>query len=100
MGRLCSDLRQAVTTDSSVPGRTVNKLILQRQGVHNVGPRSYKLSRCGIAAERFGGASDAICCLNPFARIVEQALCRACGTTSLEFCGSFQSIVGLQFADA
>jgi hypothetical protein len=33
-------------------------------------------------------------------QIVEQALCRACGTTSLEFCGSFQSIVGLQFADA
>jgi rubrerythrin len=31
---------------------------------------------------------------------VEQALCPICKSAALEFCGSFQSILGLQFADA
>lgn len=33
-------------------------------------------------------------------RMVEQALCPACREGSLELCGTFQSILGLQFADA
>lgn len=32
-------------------------------------------------------------------RIVTEVLCPACGI-SMEFCGSFQSILGLQVADA
>jgi hypothetical protein len=33
-------------------------------------------------------------------QIVEQAVCPACREWSLELCGSFQSILGVQFADA
>jgi hypothetical protein len=33
-------------------------------------------------------------------QIVEQALCPIWGIPSLEFCRTFQSVLGLQFADA
>jgi len=33
-------------------------------------------------------------------QVVEHALCPACRTASLEFCGSFESILGLWCADA
>jgi uncharacterized paraquat-inducible protein A len=34
------------------------------------------------------------------AQFVDQALCPTCGNVPLEFCGSFGSILGIQFADA
>jgi rubrerythrin len=31
---------------------------------------------------------------------VDYAFCPACGDTSMEFCGAFASLLGIQFADA
>jgi rubrerythrin len=31
---------------------------------------------------------------------VDDACCPACGDTSMEFCGAFASVLGIQFADA
>jgi hypothetical protein len=34
------------------------------------------------------------------AQYVDQAFCPTCGNVPLEFCGSFASILGIDFADA
>jgi uncharacterized paraquat-inducible protein A len=33
-------------------------------------------------------------------QVLDEALCPACGTIPLQLCGTFNSILGLQFADA